>query len=214
LAEVVFRITEFGSPSSAPPPELRSIWQLRSHVLVEELHRITHQHVADDFDRVATHITAYRQGSLAGSLRLVSDSDLHLLGRRRFSGESRVELGRYREGRNRVVEVSRLVVSPQSRNGFTTVGMLACVYLYAKKNSFSHAFIIASCEIAAAQPTQVPALYTDIGFRPIGPIRRRYYDGFDCDSVPMVLAFDEIGEGYRRLYDRLMSRMPVEWEEE
>ena len=137
--------------------ELNLVFELRKKIFCEEFGYIKPGQESDVYDEIAHNYLAFSGNIAIGTLRVIDDKDLDKLegkdgiikkgGRVRFPMEKEVDLMDYRKPDRKIIEYSRLVVSPDYRNKGITIGLFACGYKYAKENDITDGFIIANCEI-------------------------------------------------------------------
>lgn len=200
--------------------ELNLVFELRKKIFCEEFGYIKPGQESDVYDEIAHNYLAFSGNMAIGTLRVIDDKDLNKLegkngiikkdGRVRFPMEKEVDLMDYRKPERKIIEYSRLVVSPDYRNKGITLGLFACGYKYAKENGITDGFTIANCEINSRgknlpedKKIEIPKIFTKIGFFSISdPFE---YKEFNAYAVPMRISKESLNKSYEKIFEELIK---------
>ena len=179
--------------NATTPKELRNVISLRHKRLVDYEGTIGPEMTHDYFDGIGYNFIGFINGdpekpeNVLGTLRVVDEKDLeHLNGGNGGLKIKNFDIEPY-AGENNLF-IGRLVTDPEKPKKIKVQpGLFGCVYVYGHDYGSTDLFIIANCEIpsGSANNPKIPKSYRSLGFKPIGEMKRKYYDDFNAFSVPM-----------------------------
>jgi len=195
------------------PEELIGIIGIRHDRLVNQLKRITPEEVHDIYDGIGLNFFAYDENDSqipVGAIRIVDEDDLKFIGQEKIKIKN-TDIEPYRGDKNLLVE--RFLTSPTKSNGAIAAhGLFGCIYIYGYDYVATDLFIVANCEIIPGR-IEIPKSYLRLGFKPIADIKRKHYDNFDTNSVPMhATREDLIGNKLKRIiFERYRKKIDFEF---
>lgn len=84
----------------------------------------------DKFDKYSEHFAVFSSNFMVGTFRIIKDSKLG------FPTEKEFKLQLNNRNREKIIEISRVMVKPNFRKTMLFIDMLKTIYLYAKKNNY------------------------------------------------------------------------------
>ncbi|MFA6198630.1 MAG: GNAT family N-acyltransferase [Patescibacteria group bacterium] len=176
--------------------ELDEIYQLRYQVycveceyISKELHPDKREH--DEYDDNSTHfILRDQRDNIAATVRLIHDSSLRFPLEKHFNSEFNVS----EPERNKIVEISRLIVASRYRKKFLLLALMKGIFAYTKFNNLNYVYCVLD--------ERLYKVLTKMGFplRRIGPSAA--YQGL---TTPYIMEIGDMLENLRSVNNVLFE---------